>query len=341
MCDHAGGHYRCHHARSDLHADVQGQLGTLGCLFARQGWPLEEAVWKSRRSCVPRRRPDVPKSTSSTDVVQILRQTAIEMQGQDCSIWTHNVGRNVCHHSGWAAFLRQKGIIKKAHTKCKKGITIKVFKEANAKHKQGVTTKAFKKGNSRHQQVMRVNLQSGAFTICRRTNLHSIDRLSVVGDLLLKMSPPKTVRQWIQNFNDISEAAPPVEVKNRYMWSWVVRAWMICDMRTANLKRLQWDQDLTVGDLGHAFPDQKGHLLRLAVGTKVADLVNELGYDGPIELLTMYLCLFLGKGMSKYSPEWLQKHRSELITAREVYGHKHQQAPHCNVLCKTVSSTLK
>ena len=48
----------------------------------------------------------------------------------------------------------------------------------------------------------------------------------------------------------------------------------------------------------HTVPDQSNHLQRLAKSLGVSsmpDLAGKLGYDGPLELLSMWACLFGSK----------------------------------------------
>ena len=99
--------------------------------------------------------------------------------------------------------------------------------------------------------------------------------------------------------------------------------------------------DTLIADLAGAFPDQKKWLQKLAPpgAVKLSELTDVLRYDGPIELLTMCLCLFLGGGMAKFSPAWLDQHQAQLIRQREQYTASEGLPPHCFVLCSLEQQT--
>lgn len=55
-----------------------------------------------------------------------------------------------------------------------------------------------------------------------------------------------------------------------------------------------------LAEFGRWVPDESCHLVRLGALFSVStvhDLANALHYNGPLELLSMWLCLFCGKGM--------------------------------------------
>jgi hypothetical protein len=81
---------------------------------------------------------------------------------------------------------------------------------------------------------------------------------------------------------------------NRYTFLWFLRTYWIAEMRlqskTAWLQCKKTDQSRV---LAQAFPDSSGWLPRLTVRYElsVLALTRLLRYDGPLEYLTMFLCV--------------------------------------------------
>ena len=74
---------------------------------------------------------------------------------------------------------------------------------------------------------------------------------------------------------------------------WVVRSKLIIGMRHAGVSSLVVAKADTVQLLMDAFPDQKQWLVEFAAPEdNVSQLVKDLGYRLPVELLTMYLCFY-------------------------------------------------
>ena len=68
----------------------------------------------------------------------------------------------------------------------------------------------------------------------------------------------------------------------------------------------------------------------------VSDVVREIEYDGPIELLTMYCCMFAAKEVSAIldarGESWLRDLRAALRRLRRRYAAKYNQQPHAAVV---------
>jgi len=93
----------------------------------------------------------------------------------------------------------------------------------------------------------------------------------------------------------------------------------------------------TIQDMLNMFPDHGNHLQAIAhADESVSVVVRDIGYDGPIELLTMYCCMFAVKEVSAIldvrGESWLRDHRAALRRLRRRYAAKYNQQPHAAVL---------
>ena len=105
----------------------------------------------------------------------------------------------------------------------------------------------------------------------------------------------------------------------------------------AKIPALRVKQSDTMRDMLNVFPDHGDHLRALARADEhVADVMRDIGYDGPVELFTMYCCMFAAKEVSailRDRPEaWLREHRAALRRLRSQYAAKHGQQPNVAVL---------
>ena len=59
------------------------------------------------------------------------------------------------------------------------------------------------------------------------------------------------------------------------------------------------------------------------LATDIQGLVNELGYDGPPEYLSMFLCFFGNRDVLKHRLHWIAENAAELKAFRKQYVKKH------------------
>ena len=242
--------------------------------------------------------------TCRREMFATLVKVAREMQGVNTAAWSANVGRRVSHHSGWKAFLGHRGVVKVISSRRKT-----MFRCSGEYLRWGRTCYGVQKPTA--------------------MSLNKMSDLQRLGFRLLDARPPRTLEDWCDTI--VREAGGRKQKK--YSWLGLWRAVLIRAMRLAGINRLSWDKTATIKRLCDAFPDRKQHVLELAPSPLIADLVSSLGYDGPIELLTMHLCLFGSSEMERFSPEWLRANRDKLIRAREQYRKTHGLQPRCAVLC--------
>ena len=99
-------------------------------------------------------------------------------------------------------------------------------------------------------------------------------------------------------------------------------------------------------DMLHVFPDHGDHLRALArADERVSDVLRSMDYDGPVELFTMYCCMFAGKEVSAIldarSESLLWEHCAALRRLRWQYSAKYNQEPHAAVLLATYVGKMK
>ena len=86
---------------------------------------------------------------------------------------------------------------------------------------------------------------------------------------------------------------------NSYRGKWAVRSWMDRCLRQRSWKGLATNRGDKVALLTKTFPDEDGHLRvltdRAPNKVTLSQFCKTLGYDGPVEHLTMWLCLLLSK----------------------------------------------
>lgn len=257
-----------------------------------------EYLQKSHKSC-----PGVPASAvPDKDVASILQSAARGMAGVDRSRFIQNVGRNVSHHSGWLAFMLQR----------------KLMRKHRGSRRSGVLTFA-----SKHYKLSKITPSA----------LSKIAVMGSTGKVLLNLQVPRNIEQWKSSMQQATSQVPTSVSKCGYHWPWLVRMAMISAMRVEGIKRLEFAKDLDVRYLHNLFPDQKNHLARFAKPTdSVHSLCKRLGYDGPLELLTMHLCFFCSRTMEHVCPKKVHRLRESLVKKCERYEQEHGLVPHCSIV---------
>ena len=99
-------------------------------------------------------------------------------------------------------------------------------------------------------------------------------------------------------------------------------------------------------DMLNVFPDHGDHLRAIArADERMSDVLRSMDYDGPVELFTMYCCMFAGKEVSAIldarGESWLRDHCAALRRLRWQYSAKYNQEPHAAVLLATYLGKMK
>lgn len=78
-----------------------------------------------------------------------------------------------------------------------------------------------------------------------------------------------------------------------------------------------------VAVLADGFPDQCHWIQRfsaLSGARTVGELISFLGYDGPVELLTMHTCFSGAPQVKRVGSGWMLRHLDALRAAKAAYG---------------------
>jgi hypothetical protein len=121
--------------------------------------------------------------------------------------------------------------------------------------------------------------------------------LAGITDALRALSPPKTVDEWESNAKIFAAVAPTGSSgawgdPESYTSSWLLRAYLISEMRAAGISRLKTSKTTTVSALHTMFPNQKdwaGRLARRTGQQTVVKLMVAVRFDWPVELFTCCL----------------------------------------------------
>jgi hypothetical protein len=114
-------------------------------------------------------------------------------------------------------------------------------------------------------------------------------------------------------------------------------------MLSAGLTTLKVDMTAKWDDFVAVFPDQKEMLPR-TLGSRVADRCNLgvkeafslIGYDGPPEALSLYLCFL--NSVAEYSTDVLEKLRVAMQKFRKEYKAEHGMNP---IFCHVVAEVIR
>ena len=150
--------------------------------------------------------------------------------------------------------------------------------------------------------------------------------LSKWQSILVAMRVPHTVGEWIMastSAHDMMRATPA------YGTLWLVRSYMIAEMRARAIRHLRVQPTDTAADLKIAFPDQCNWLKRVATPTtKLATLIKTAGYTGPLEMLTCDMCIFGGEQSLKWPAEYIRANASKIRRVSKDIGESRERQAH-------------
>jgi hypothetical protein len=167
-------------------------------------------------------------------------------------------------------------------------------------------------------------------------------KFEALGEVVSQALAPTTVTQWNVEFEKIVDHCAGVPgVQGEYTKAWFSRSLLIGTMRRAGVKKLKL-LNCTVGELADGCPDQCRHIMRFGKGHATAyGMLNDIGYDGPPELFSMYCCLFSDPSVASYlnakPTGWAKGNIFKLRRARIVYEARWGQTPHPAVLLQSVA----
>ncbi len=190
--------------------------------------------------------------------------------------WSVNVGRSVAPHSGWLPLMLYHKIIRKTATGC-----------------------------------LRLGAKGERYSVILPKGAIATQQLGLI---LLSLQTPRTLREYAANAKGCCELVQTLRIRvpgleqNSYALSWLVRTYQFVEMRASGIQRLTLRPNLSLEAFSKVFPDQSSWMAVLASSLQVslvAALCRRLRYTGPVELLTMYACLFADAALQKYDADSL------------------------------------
>ena len=244
----------------------------------------------------------------AADIIRIVHAACVKVSGTDLALWVRHCGRGVTYHSGFVPVLLRMRLIRSA---AKGPLHFGVAGKRYALNDKGVHTTV--------QGLVRV-----------------ADGLTNV----LNLSPPRTCKQWLRMYKMFCSVCESTDVKglalnssSSYTLPWTFRSLVIPRMRSCGISSLTCPGVMKLTDFDTMFPDQGGWIQKLSAGKArtVHQLVTNLGYTGPLEFLTMFLCLSQDQVIRRLTTSSLP---SDISIWQMIQDHKrrHRMTPNPAVL---------
>jgi hypothetical protein len=241
-------------------------------------------------------------------MVQILRVAGIATERMDTEAWMRNVGRNNSFYSGWRLML----------------------------------TRFFKILVDRGGQLS-LPPKSGL------EEIHNKLRLAhAAGQALHKSPVPRTLRDYAASCQSLQPLLaklhpPTLNPTSDYSIPWIIRSHAIAEWRARGIDRCEVPADFPIKDFVGCFPDMEGWVTKLAQTHKIIllkKLLTLLDYSHPIELLTMYFCIFGETSLLDIHAEFLWRHAAALKALRQKLTQSTKVVPHPAVLLSVFRKEL-
>ena len=161
-------------------------------------------------------------------------------------------------------------------------------------------------------------VEAGSEAIARMHRMHR------KGRLLLDLPVPRTNKQWREVLTQVRQRAPVMKLgkaedKDYHLW-WLVRIYLIVEMRHAGIDRLSVVEDWSASQVSLAMlPDRSEWVqcwLRIA-GDSLKTLLKKLSYREPLEMLSCCACILGDSSIDKFPTEALEAARTDIVLERE------------------------
>ena len=118
-----------------------------------------------------------------------------------------------------------------------------------------------------------------------------------MGVVLNTVGVPKTNVDWLVAFRKATRGAAYYSIpRSGYHWLWLVRSYLITEMRHHGIMRLQITAEWGLAEVAEALvPDQRQWLhvwMTTLAGDSLKKLVKMLAYSEPLEMLSCCTCIF-------------------------------------------------
>lgn len=230
----------------------------------------------------------------------------------DFEVWVQCCGRNVSHHSGFVPLCQRLSIIKKSPPKCKGAFWLS----------SGTEQYVYCNGPSEKAQAL-VQLQH---VIAFMDKVHRS-----------KVRGPRSCSEWCARYRQIEDMArtspaPGMNAVRGYVAQCTIRALLAVRMARERIGSLQVDPGARWRDFAGACPDSKA-MMQKVVGARPGPLrgmtveraLQLAEYEGPPQLLSMYLCFL--HSVADCSTEFLTEHTGAMAAFRAKYKSQHGLNP--------------
>lgn len=234
-------------------------------------------------------------------MVQILRVAGMATEGMDTEAWMRNVGRNNAWYSGWRLVLTRY---------------FKILVDTGDGH-------------------LSLPPKSGLGEIHKKLRL-----AHAAGQALHKSPVPRTLGDYAASCQSLQPLLaklhpPTLNPTSDYSIPWIIRSHAIAEWRARGIDRCEVPADFPVKDFVGCFPDMERWVTKLAQTYKITlltKLLTLLEYSHPIELLTMYFCIFGETSLLDIPAEFLWRHTAALKALRRKLTQSTKVVPHPAVL---------
>ena len=174
--------------------------------------------------------------------------------------------------------------------------------------------------------------------------------------MLHKAPVPRDLKEYVSIAGDLMAALRKIhpaginsKPKCPYTLSWLIRSHLYAEMRSRGIT-LSVHKDVTIKEFSASFPDACSWTEAYAFATstraqrvcdvgsvKVIDLVKELQYTHPIEMLTCLFCIFGHEMVLRTSTQYLEAHH-EALRAHRIQSNANVEL-HPSTLLKSYADT--
>ena len=154
------------------------------------------------------------------------------------------------------------------------------------------------------------------------------------GMVLNTLQIPRTSSEWIKAMRRAKDGATYFGIPmSDYHWPWLVRAYVIVEMRYQRIERLRIDCDWGIDELKDALkPDQCAWLHRwlssAVASNSLRKLLRALAYDEPLEMLSCFACVFGDSSVMQTPVDKVCSHMQSIVRARTAHCEAHTWEAH-------------
>lgn len=169
----------------------------------------------------------------------------------------------------------------------------------------------------------------------------SLRALHTAGVVLNMLPVPRTNVEWTRAQEQANEAAEMLKLKrSQYHWPWLVRTYLIAEMRHHGIMSLRVVQDWNTKELQDAFkPDQNGWLslwMSRLVGGSLRQLLLRLRFKESVELLSCFACVMSDNTIMAYPTAQVRQRSAEIEKVRRQMCQQFGREPSPAVVMQSV-----